>query len=138
MNNATEPRFTASEQAVLDEIGLRLRAQGWAAHVTVPRLLRNWQELSLSVDRYNFTVDDYTNDLTARDALEIVLAECPAPLRAKLRFHVEAADKEFLTRTQEDVCHALEHYFKISQSDGWWWRRTPATGPLAEYLTRRG
>ncbi|SHK53408.1 hypothetical protein SAMN05444159_3508 [Bradyrhizobium lablabi] len=138
MNNAMEPSFGASEQAVLDEIGHRLRARGWAAHVTVARLLRDWQKLSGSVDRYKMTIDDYTNDLTARDALEIVLAECQEPLRAKLRLPIEGADKEFLARTQEDVGHTLERYFQISQSSGWWWKRRPVTGPLAEFLTRQG
>jgi hypothetical protein len=35
MTNPVWPSFDASEQAILDEIGGRLRAWGWAAHVTV-------------------------------------------------------------------------------------------------------
>jgi hypothetical protein len=69
------PAFDASEQAVLTEIHCDLRAQGWAKHVTVERLLRKWLALSATVDGYDFTIDDYANDLTSRDGLEIVLAK---------------------------------------------------------------
>ena len=132
-----ELQFSTSEQAVLDEIGQRLRARGWAEHVTVMRLLRSWHELSVSVDQYRMTIDDYTNDLTSRDALEIVLAECPEPLRARLRLLIEQADTEFHARTQEDVAHTLGRYFWLTESSGWWWKRRPVAGPLAEYLTQR-
>jgi hypothetical protein len=131
------PSFTTSELAVLDKIEHQLRADGWADRVTVPYLLQRWQKLSSSVDRYMLTVDDYTNNLCARDGLEIVLAGCQEPLRAKLRLVTEEADKEFLAKTQEGVGHALGRYFRIGQSSGWWWKRTPATGPLAELLNRR-
>jgi len=119
----------------LDEIGHRLRARGWAAHVTVARLLRDWQRLSISVDQYKMTIDDYTNDLTARDALEIILTECRGPLGAKLRLLIEEIDNGFLARTQEDVGHALERYFQSDRSAGWWWKRRPGAGPLADFLT---
>jgi hypothetical protein len=105
--------------------------------VTVTRLLQGWQDLSASVDQYVSTVYDYTNDLTGRDALELVLAECQEPLRTKLRLFIEEADGQFLARTREDAGRSLERYFRIDESSGWWWKRRPATGPLAEYLTGR-
>jgi hypothetical protein len=135
MSDRTEPIFDTSEQAILNEIGQRLRAEGWAEHVTVERLLRNWHRLSVSVDRYIMTVDDYTNDLTARDGLEIVLTKCPERLGTKLRAHIELADQEFLARTLDDVEHTLGHYFRIDRRSGWWWHRKPTAGPLAEYLS---
>src|ERR1700680_798123 len=131
-----QPQFDSSEQAMLDEIGRRLRARGWAAHVTVVRLLQDWQQLGESVDQYASTIDDYTNDLTGRDALEIVVAECHEPLRARVRALIEKADTEFLVRTQEDVGQTLARYFRIRDSAGWWWKRRPVAGPLAEYLSR--
>jgi hypothetical protein len=133
--SALDPKFSASEQAALDEIGHSLRAQGWAAHVTVARLLRDWQQLSVSADQYQMTIDDYTNDLTARDALEIVLAQSQGPLGAKLRLLIEEIDKGFLARTQEDVEHVLERHFQSGRSAGWWWKRRPSAGPLADFLT---
>jgi hypothetical protein len=56
------------------------------------------------------------------------------PLRAKLAISIEKADSEFLARTRDDTGSALGRYFRIDESSGWWWKRAPATGPLAEYL----
>ena len=134
MSHKVKPDFSISEQAALEEIDQSLRAQGWAAHAKVTWLLREWQALSASVDRYDLTIDDYTNDLTARDGLEIALATCPEPLRSKLERVVESADEQFVTRTQEDIGHTLGRYFRIDEASGWWWKRTPDVGQLAELL----
>jgi hypothetical protein len=134
MTRLEQPSFDSTEQAILDEVGRRLRADGWAAHVTVSRLLRNWQQLSISVDQYKLTIDDYTNDLTSRDGLELVLSQSPGALHTKLRQFVESADKEFLARTHEDKEKSLGRFYRIDEFSGWWWKRRPAAGPLAEYL----
>jgi hypothetical protein len=136
MTDLIEPSFDASEEAILDQISSRLRAQGWAKHVTVESLLRDWQKLSVSVDRYPMVVEDYLNDLTARDGLEIVLADCPEVLRPKVEHAIGEADKEFFARTQADLERTLERCFRIDELSGWWWRRRPAAGPLAEFLTK--
>jgi hypothetical protein len=47
--------FDATEKAILDRTGRRLLADGWAEHVTVPRLLEGWQDLAAEVDRYELT-----------------------------------------------------------------------------------
>ena len=135
MTHPQQPSFDASEQAALAEISRRLHVQGWA--VTVAWMLAEWHELSLSVDGYDFSVDDYTNDLIARDGLEWALAECQQPLRAKLLSWIEVADREFIAGTQDDVDGALEHFCDVDESSGWWWKRRPATGPLADFLTSR-
>jgi hypothetical protein len=135
MTSATEPNFSASEQAVLDEIGRHLHARGWAGHVTVEVLLQDWEELSTSVNGYKLTIDDYTNDLTSRDALKTVLAQCPEPLRTKLRLRIERADSEFAMLTKEDVDRTLGRYFQITDASDWWWKRKPADGPLAAFLS---
>jgi hypothetical protein len=136
MATLPEPRFDASDQAAIDAMRDRLRAQGWASHVTVPGLLRTWRDLAISVNRYRLTVDDYTNDVTARDGLEIVLAACEEPFRTKLRCYVDEADAAFVARTEEDVGALLGRHFLIDESSGWWWRRRPIVGPLAAYLRR--
>jgi hypothetical protein len=64
------------ELSVLDRIGAHLRSSGWADFVTVDRLLRDWQWVAREAGQYQDIVDDYTNDVTARDGLEIVLGEC--------------------------------------------------------------
>jgi hypothetical protein len=136
VNHVIKLRFDDDDLAVLGEIGHRLRARGWAAHVTVPRLLREWQKLSARVDHYTAMIEEYLNDLMARDGLEIALEECHEPLRTKLMIAVAEADNEFLARTQEDVGQVLARYFHIKPSAEWWWRRRPVVGPLAELLTR--
>jgi hypothetical protein len=134
MSHTVEPNFSISEQAVLDEIDKGLRSQGWATHATVAWLLQEWQALSVSVDQYALTIDDYTNDLTARDGLKIAVATCPEPLRSKLMLSIELADGEFIARTHEDAGRTLGRYFRIDEASGWWWRRTPTAGQLAEFL----
>jgi hypothetical protein len=135
MNQAMDLGLDPSEQDILDEIGAQLRARGWAGFVTVAWLVRDWRILAQRASEYAFTVDDYTNDLTARDGLEIVLAGCPEPLRTKLKSAIEETDKKFLAGTQDDATRSLENYFRIGA--GWWWRRIPRRGSLAEYLAAR-
>ena len=55
------------------ELTRRLHAAGWASHVTVDDLLQAWEQLAGEADDYVMTIDDYTNDLTARDAVAQVL-----------------------------------------------------------------
>jgi hypothetical protein len=81
-------------------------------------------------------IEEYLKDLMARDGLEIALNDCAEPLRTKLMIAIAEADNEFLSRTQNDIGHVLERYFRIKQSAEWWWRRRPVVGPLAELLTR--
>ncbi len=127
-------KLDPSERAALDRIAADLRSEGWATRVTVERLLRDWEALAASVDRYEMTVDDYTNDLTARDGLELVLTRCQEPLRSRLRAVVDAADEEFRSRTLEDDAGAVARYYQVTNDSGWWWKRKPAAGPLAGYL----
>ncbi len=128
------PSFDDSEMAALDEIGRRLRAQGWADHVTVYRLLSSWREVASTADHYHSTIDDYTNDVTSRDGIELVLAACAPPLRDKLLHWVEATDGEFVARTIDDPGEAIGRYYRLDEASGWWWRRKPERGPLADYL----
>lgn len=120
MIDSGEPRFNASEQAVLDDISDRLRAQGWAKHVSIESLLADWRAFSVSVTHDAMTVEDYTNELIVRDGLEIVLAECPETLRLKVEHALRKADTEFLALTQEDLGRTLERYSRVDPSAGWW------------------
>jgi hypothetical protein len=131
------PSFDADEQAVLDEIGRRLRADGWADHVTAAWLLTRWDELAASVDGYELTIDDYTNELMARDGLEWVLGTCPQPLRAKLLSWIETADLAFVAGTQDDGDGVVGRFFRIDETSRWWWKRAPKSGPLADSLPHR-
>jgi len=134
MTPRQQPSFDPAEQASLAEIGRRLHAEGWANHVTVAWMLAEWDELSRAVDGYDLSVDDYTNDLTARDGLEWTLSECGQALRAKLSSWIEVADRTFIARTQMDDDSALGSHFRVDESSGWWWKRRPMQGPLADSL----
>jgi hypothetical protein len=122
------------ELAILDAIGERLRTRGWASFVTVEWLLADWKQLAGEVQSYGLTVDDYTNDLTTRDGLAIVILECPSALRDRLQAAIEDADVRFREGTVEDCDGLLGEYFSIAQNCGWWWKRIPKAGPLAEAL----
>lgn len=142
MVHTEQPSFDASEEAVLDEIGRYLRAEGWgrgwAIPLTVGWLLRNWQKTSERVAHYNLTIDDYMNDLTARDALEIVLAISAEPLRSKLKVYIETSDRQFIAGTEVDIGSVIARFYLIDESSGWWWKRKPKVGDLAQYLAEQG
>ena len=126
--------FDAAESAELDDIGCQMRSEGWADHVTVLRLLADWESLAKSVDRHPLTIDDYTNDLCSRDGLDLALRRASPSVRAKLQSCVDQADREFTFRTGEDAGSALGRYYRLDARSGWWWKRRPVAGPLADYL----
>src|SRR5689334_316728 len=112
----------------------RLHASGWATHVTAHNLLVDWHRLAQEVSDYLGTVDDYTNDLTVRDALELVLTWATPSLRARLAPEVEVSDEAFRAGTAEDGGVAIGRYFRVDSTSGWWWKRRPTTGALGRYL----
>lgn len=99
-------------------------------------LLDGWERLSQEVEAYPLTIDDYTNDLTGRDALELVLDWAAEPLRNRLRARVTAAYERFREATDEDRTSVVGRYFRVDASSGWWWHRLPRSGRLAGYLAR--
>jgi hypothetical protein len=131
------PSFDAAERAALDEIGRQLRADGWARHVTPAWLLATWDELSVTANGYELSIDDYTNDLLARDGIEWALSVCQPLFRAKLSSWVEAADRAFVAGTEEDAEGSLGRSWPVDETSGWWWKRRPKTGPLADSLVGR-
>jgi hypothetical protein len=80
----------------------RLHTDGWATHVTVERLVRDWQKLAASVRDYRMTIDDYTNDVTSRDALELVLAWASPNTASVVAPVIESADEQFRGSTVDD------------------------------------
>ena len=88
--------WTQKERQVLDDLTRDLHAGGWASHVTVENLLQAWQDLARGINQYKGTADDFTNDLTGRDALEEVLHHCRNDeVCKKLLFIVNEADQEY-------------------------------------------
>jgi len=136
MTKSEDLVFVDSEQLELAVIDSYLHSNGWSNLVTVKRELQNWRALCEELPEYQLTIDDYTNNLTSRDALEIVLERCQAPLRTKLSDHIEKSDELFRAVTAEDAFGVIGKFYKIDVSDGWWWRRKPVAGPLAEFLSQ--
>ncbi len=122
----------------VERLEAALRESGWADHTSISRELRAWCLLSEEVSTYAATVDDYTNDLSSRDYLAQAIAEAAPELRREIDDQLAAADERFRASTVEDDEGRLGRYFAIRPDDGWWWRRRPSTGPLADYLARDG
>jgi hypothetical protein len=111
-----------------------LHDEGWADHTSLARELRALARLAEEVNAYTGTVDDYTNDLCARDYLEVMEARASLGLRNAIDQQVAPIDFSFRRATLEDTDERLAHFFRIESRDGWWWRRRPSCGPLADYL----
>jgi hypothetical protein len=127
------PREFRDEAAALTT---RLHAEGWASHVSVEWLLQDWEQLAAEASAYPATIDDYTNDVTSRDALEIVVASASAEFAAYMRDRIGTADERFVASTSDDGGAAVGQYFRIERKQGRWWHRRSSTGPLSDYLDR--
>ncbi|WP_404352349.1 hypothetical protein LG324_05390 [Phycicoccus jejuensis] len=113
-----------------------MRAAGWAGHKGLDRELRSWNQLAAEVNTYEATVDDYTNDLCSRDYLADFASRASKDLRVQVQVHIAGADATFRAATIDDAEGLLGKYYRIELKDGWWWRRKPSSGPLAEWLSR--
>ena len=123
-----------NDEDEVQRIEADLRDAGWADHASMARELRTWARLSEEVNAYTATVDDYTNDLCSRDYLAAMAARASSGLRSVLDEQVASTDESFRRATVEDTDGRLGRYYRIELKDGWWWRRRPASGPLADYL----
>lgn len=112
-----------------------MRAAGWAGHTSLDREVRSWNQLSAEVNTYEATVDDYTNDLCSRDYLASFTSSASEDLRAKVQQRIAGADATFRAATTDDAEALLAKYYRVDLKDGWWWRRRPSSGPLAEWLS---
>jgi hypothetical protein len=112
-----------------------LRAEGWADHTSLVRELNVWDGLAQRVSNYSMTVDDYTNGLCSRDYLDLAIGRLPSYLSTFFSHRVARLDQAFRDWTTDDDDGVLGRFFRIESHASWWWRRIPAAGPLAEYLT---
>ncbi|GGR34986.1 hypothetical protein ACFOE1_01805 [Agromyces mediolanus] len=126
--------FGAEANALLDALDAALHEDGWAAHYSTRRGLSTWFDVARQRWAGSDTVDDYTNDLCARDALELALERTTGALHERLAALVERADQEFLASTEPDSAMLLGKYFRLDSRSGWWWRRIPVTGGISEQL----
>jgi hypothetical protein len=130
-------RFDQDELRTMESLAESLREEGWAKHVTVPRLLAGWRQLAETVNAYDGTIEEYLNDLTSRDGLELIIDRAPDSVRLGLERLVAETDEIYRRETVEDVEQRLRHFFRIADEDGWWWHRIPKTGPIATEIAPR-
>lgn len=52
-----------------EQVEVRLREAGWAAHTSIAGELRTWTRLATEVDEYQMTIDGYAHDVCSRDYL---------------------------------------------------------------------
>ncbi len=123
-----------ADLANLKVAAARLRADGWANFVTFDHLLQSWRRLGQEVARYDATVDDYTNDLTARQGLHLLMQHCHPTTAARVAALLDSLDGRFQSGTDPDSQEVLGHFYKMDESSGWWMRRIPKAGDLRAYL----
>ncbi len=70
---------------------------------------------------YQFTIDDYTNDLSARDLAERVRCATPAALSSRITERLGGADARFIAATVP----ALHPLMRNANPDAFWWTRVP-------------
>lgn len=105
------------------------------AGASLHALLRDWAAFVSAVERgYDDSIYDYTNDLSARDALERVIAPAGPSLRAALEAVVTPDDRRFEAATTESARPLGEG------RPNWWWRRVPRrpSAELADDLASLG
>ncbi len=121
---AVKVRLSPNEQAALGVLESRF-SQRARFPITLESLISDWETLVKEVQEgYPSTVDEYTNDLTARDLLEEVLCSLSEASQRKVAKVIRPLDEHFRTATCPDEDHVLSRYFRVH--DGWWWSRIPA------------
>lgn len=135
-------RLTANERERLEAVVVDL---GYDRRRTLPALVQGWSghvdrlvaERDLDPDdgrRWN--AHDLVAALYLRDFVERGLREAPADLAALGRRAVGPADAAFDAFTVPDPEGLLRAFIPDDEplGKGWWWRRVPASGPVAHDL----
>lgn len=87
-------------------------------------LVRQWERIVDDVSRgYQLTLDDYLNDLDARDLLDGALAAAGPAERNAVDEHVERADRRFVDATEPGAF--LGDPDAETAATAWWYRRHP-------------
>ena len=95
------------------------RRHGWAEHVTLEGCLGTWADLVEEVEAgYPHLLEEYWNDVSVREILDVVLEAARAGAGAELRERLRPWDQRFLAATVDPP--VIDHGF-----DGPWERRLP-------------
>ena len=119
---------TLGESTERDAIDLAI---SWAAHV---RKIDTDRALPWS-DRSVWTEHDLAAALHMRDFVQMALDRLPSTLRERMRQVVAATDEQFRSYTIDDPRERMAVVAGIDLAGrGWWWRRVPENGPIAQDL----
>jgi hypothetical protein len=106
-------------------------AISWAAHVgkiDADRALP-WS------DRSVWTEHDLAAALHMRDFVQMALDRLPPALQKRMQLVVSPVDAQFRSYTVEDPRKRMAVIAGVDLAGrGWWWRRVPETGPIAQDL----
>ena len=94
-------------------------------HEVLTIAIKRWRELVSDLAAgYTYTVYDYSNDLSQRELISLLLLEAPAKLRQAVRESIESIDAQFKQYTHEEDHGVLQ---PLRQPEMWWYDRTPTT-----------
>jgi hypothetical protein len=86
-------------------------------------------------DRSVWTEHDLVAALYIRDFLEQALNQLAVSLRDRLQHYVATVDEHFRSYTVDDPAGRIGKVAGVELAGrAWWWRRVPASGPIAQDL----
>jgi hypothetical protein len=89
---------------------------------SITQLLGAWEQFVQSVDAgYDWSIYEYTNDLSVRDQIAEVLSVLKPGSLQWISDSVAAVDARF-----RDVTRELDRPLQSGADRGWWWRRVPS------------
>ncbi|HQN44652.1 MAG TPA: hypothetical protein PLA25_10995 [Anaerolineaceae bacterium] len=115
-------QLSSEEECMLEPILASMSRK--ANHtLTLPLLMERWKNFVDEVEAgYDDCIYEYTNDLTVRDLLQIVLDNSPLTLRDKLIGALQIWDQRFDAATEISARSVLPDKGK---AQAWWWFRVP-------------
>lgn len=124
-----------------DPVRELLRTRGSAAHVIeggLPGLLESWENFVGTVEEgYTLGLDDYLNDLDARQLLADALAVAPSKESAAMAARLQRADEQMQALVQPtEVClwgDEVAGEEGWTPKNNWWYFSRPRHGEL-EFL----
>ncbi|HQF62250.1 MAG TPA: hypothetical protein PLT26_07085 [Anaerolineaceae bacterium] len=115
-------QLSSEEECMLEPI-LASMSQKANHTLTLPLLMERWKNFVDEVEAgYDDCIYEYTNDLTVRDLLQIVLDNSPLTLRDKLIGALQIWDQRFDAATEISARSVLPDKGK---TQAWWWFRVP-------------
>jgi len=100
---------------------------------SLQQLIEQWAYFVEEVEGgYSDVIDEYTNDVSTRTVLEEFIQRAPTGLADRMRQLLEPIDARFRAATRSDDEGSVLRFYR--GDSGWWWRRVPMEGELADYL----